>query len=270
MLGLGACMPAASAPVSSTAGASVPPSRSSTTSAMVTTTSVPTTTTVPHRLVVVGLGDSVMAGTACGCQPFIARYASALATREHGTARVENLGRAGLTVPGLMAQISATAGRRTLGAASVIVVTIGANDLTPLVGPWQDGACGDACVGDATARLSRPLAEVFRQIRSEAPHDARILVTTYWNVFEDGDVADGDFGAGFALWSDGVTGNANDQICIAARWVDATCVDLYLPFNGAGGKDPTPLLADDGDHPDAAGHALIAKTLLAATPAGSS
>ena len=58
----------------------------------------------------------------------------------------------------------------------------------------------------------------------------------------------------------------NARIEAAARSHGAVPVDLYAPFKGAGDVDPTPLLADDGDHPDAAGHALIARVLLAALP----
>ena len=44
-----------------------------------------------------------------------------------------------------------------------------------------------------------------------------------------------------------------------------TYVDIYTPFKGADGStDDTALLADDGDHPNAAGHQLIATALLAA------
>jgi len=43
-------------------------------------------------------------------------------------------------------------------------------------------------------------------------------------------------------------------------------VDLYSPFKGDGSKDPTSRLASDGDHPNSAGHQLIASALLADTP----
>jgi lysophospholipase L1-like esterase len=43
-------------------------------------------------------------------------------------------------------------------------------------------------------------------------------------------------------------------------------VDL-VPVFKPGGSDPTPLLADDGDHPNAAGVQATVRALLAATPA---
>ena len=92
-------------------------------------------------------------------------------------------------------------------------------------------------------------------------------MTTYWNVFEDGDVADRQRGPGFADWSDTVTVAANRAICATARTFGDTCVDLYAPFLSAdGNRNPTPLLSSDGDHPNAAGHDVIARALLAATP----
>ena len=273
LLGPVACTRAASAPATSPPSTSPPSTSAAPTSAVPATPAPvppgPATSTGSTRGLVVGLGDSVTAGTSCGCRPFIAQYAAALAARDHVATGAVNLGRSGLTIAGLTTQVAATETRRTLGTASVVVVTIGANDLAPLVGRWRDGDCDDECVRDATAGLAGPLDGVLSRVRAQVPGGAHLLVTTYWNVFEDGDVADGDYGPRFAQWSDTVTAQANSAICTAALQVHATCVDLYRSFNGAGGKDPTPLLADDGDHPNAAGHALIARDLLAATPSSS-
>ena len=57
---------------------------------------------------------------------------------------------------------------------------------------------------------------------------------------------------------------ANTAICSAARAVGATCVDLYAR-SWARSRNPTPLLSSDGDHPNAAGHDVIAAALLRAT-----
>jgi lysophospholipase L1-like esterase len=65
--------------------------------------------------------------------------------------------------------------------------------------------------------------------------------------------------------SDLLTRETNREIQAASVAVGATYVDLYQPFRGASGSDdPTALLADDGDHPDARGHQVIADALLAA------
>jgi lysophospholipase L1-like esterase len=97
---------------------------------------------------------------------------------------------------------------------------------------------------------------------------ARVLVTTYWNVFTDGDVARRAERPGYLAWSDALTRQANAAIAQVAATHGATLVDLYAPFKGDGSTDPTDLLAADGDHPDAAGTALISRTVLAAYEAG--
>jgi lysophospholipase L1-like esterase len=54
-----------------------------------------------------------------------------------------------------------------------------------------------------------------------------------------------------------------DAIDQAAPWDRATYVDLEAAFHSRG-TDVTGLLAGDGDHPNAAGHRLIARLLLRA------
>jgi lysophospholipase L1-like esterase len=68
-------------------------------------------------------------------------------------------------------------------------------------------------------------------------------------------------------WSRTVSRSANAAICAAARAGHATCVDTYRPFL-AGDGEPDEYLSDDGDHPNAAGVALIVRRLVAATPVG--
>lgn len=229
------------------------------------TASPATPITTPGPGLVVGLGDSVTAGTACGCTTFVDLYAAGLAERQRRPVRAVNLGKPGLSSVGLAQQLGATPARSQLAHADTVVVTIGANDLVPLVRTWQEGGCPQTCVAPAVSVMRGHLGNALAVLRTDLPPDARVLVTTYWNVFEDGDVADREYGDGFAGWSDAVTRSANAAICAAAAGADDRCVDLYDPFEGAGDRNPTALLADDGDHPNAAGHRLIAATLLAAS-----
>lgn len=216
---------------------------------------------------VVGLGDSVTAGTGCACTPFIVRYAALLAARDHVTVSPANHGVAGLTTASLATQLAGTSVRQQVSRAQRIVVTIGANDLSTLVTAWSTHTCPASCVEPVVAAMGTGLAHDLELLRSLRAPGAQVLVTTYWNVYEDGDVADQLRGPGFAAWSDQVTKAADATICGAARRAGDHCVDLYEPFEGAdGGADPTSLLADDGDHPNAAGHDVIARALLAATP----
>ena len=57
--------------------------------------------------------------------------------------------------------------------------------------------------------------------------------------------------------------NKGHEAAVAAHEAGATYVDLYRPFQDRRGG-PTGLLADDGDHPSARGHALTAEVLMAA------
>jgi lysophospholipase L1-like esterase len=92
-----------------------------------------------------------------------------------------------------------------------------------------------------------------------------VLVTGYWNVFEDGAVARDSFPDVGVRATRRLTRLANAAIQQDARATGATYVDLYAPFNGPVSRgDTTRLLAADGDHPNAAGQALIAQRLVAA------
>ena len=104
----------------------------------------------------------------------------------------------------------------------------------------------------------------FRDAAKASPrdHPATILWASYWNVFEDGDVGRAKNGESYQSWSDRLTRATNAQICDAAQRAGATCVDLYSPFKGDGSKDPTSWVAADGDHPNSAGHQLIASALV--------
>jgi lysophospholipase L1-like esterase len=216
--------------------------------------------------VVVGLGDSVTAGSACGCTTFVDLYAAMLHQRSGRTAAAANFGKPGLTSTGLSEQLADPQVRAQLAKATLVVVTIGANDLEPLIGRWQAAGCDASCVDPATTAMGANVSTALAQVRAAASPRTRVLVTNYWNVFEDGDVGEQDYGKAFHAWSDGVTRSANDHICAAAAAAGDTCVDIYEPFEGAGDRNPTALLAGDGDHPNAAGHQLIAEALIQADP----
>nr|WP_238338150.1 SGNH/GDSL hydrolase family protein [Pedococcus badiiscoriae] len=221
----------------------------------------------PAPLSVVGLGDSVTAGSNCACASFVERYGTMLAARDGRPVTTTNLGVPGLTTASLAQQLSEPAPSAAVAAADTVLVTIGANDLSALEDQWDSGGCDAACQGPAVAAMASRLAPDLARIKALGHPGQRVEVTTYWNVFEDGDVADQQRGSGFADWSHGVTMAANQAICAAAQSFGDICVDLYVPFLSADGtRNPTPLLADDGDHPNAAGHDVIARALLDATP----
>lgn len=234
-------------------------------------------TTASKPVTVVGLGDSVTAGGHCDCTTFIDGLATALSARDHRPTAAINLGVDGLTAAGLLQQLQDAAVSRSVAAGDVVVITVGANDLQPAFDLWaqtepngndiDQGRCGDGCADTTLDAVGADVGAVVarvRQLRSGRP--TRILVTDYWNVFEDGAIAMADRGPAYLRWSDTLTRRLNKRTCAAAAAWGATCVDLYAPFKGDGTADPTALLTDDGDHPDARGNALISQVLLAATP----
>ncbi|GAB3623589.1 hypothetical protein GCM10027418_16720 [Mariniluteicoccus endophyticus] len=200
-------------------------------------------TGAPTRLVT--LGDSVPAGTACDCDDFGKVLAADLATSDGG-ATVVNHGRPGATTATLLAQLDDEDVRRDLTTATVVTVTIGANNLS--VDDAADPAPKDAVL---RAELARALAEVKQQ----APH-ARILVTNYWNVSKVGAVA-APLGPDYARDAETVTQVVNAAVRDSAREAAVRFVDMERAYVIAS-LDVTTLLAADGDHPNQRGHEVIA------------
>lgn len=231
----------------------------------------------PKEVNVLGLGDSVTAGSQCGCTPFVQQLAKLLADRDQVPTTATNLGVGGLTSVGLMQMLDDPATRQSVAAADIVVITIGANDLLPALSWWDAGSaspatqrdCGGACDSATLDAVGAQVAGVIARVQwLRGGRPTTVLVTDYWNVFVDGAAGLASRGTGYLAWSGELTDRLNSRICAAAQVQNATCVDLRGPFDGNGTKDPTALLAADGDHPDAAGHTLIADQLLAALPAG--
>ncbi|HET9656320.1 MAG TPA: SGNH/GDSL hydrolase family protein [Kineosporiaceae bacterium] len=222
---------------------------------------------------VVGLGDSVTSGANCACTPFVQRYADLTGQLLGRPVRAQDLGVPGLTSEGLLDQLQdgSDTGQSVAGA-DIVVVTIGANDAAASLQSWSDGTCGQACFDARAARIRGNVQQILERIlQLRAGRPTQILVTTYWNVVEDGAVARQEYSDGYLQVSDALTRQVNGALCDAVKAAtdgqtspsgELVCVDLYAPFKGGGDQDPTALLSSDGDHPDAAGHELIAHTLL--------
>lgn len=216
---------------------------------------------------VVALGDSVTAGTACGCTSFPTLYQRGLAEKTGLKVELDDRGESGATTTDVLDDLGSDGGRSVAGA-DVVLVTIGANDFADVADDVENGTCGTdvACAQDDLAGLRTHLTTLMTTIRTlRDGRPTAVLVTGYWNVFEDGDVADADYTAAGTRQSDTLTKQVNAVEESVAKAGGGTYVDLYAPFKGeAGEKDPTALLADDGDHPDADGHQVIARALLTA------
>jgi len=214
---------------------------------------------------IVGLGDSVMAADLCGCASFLSRYADALGRQRGVTLRTVNLGTDGLTAADLVERLRTDpTTQAAVRQARIIVLTVGANDLEGALDTFgAQTACPDACVAAAVGPMRRDLDDVVSEIHHLRPSDARLIVTTYWNVFAVGTLANTTYGEGYAQFSRQITSSANAAICAVAASHDDTCVDLWSTL-GEPAEQPGNLLPD-GDHPNDAGNALISSALLAAS-----
>ena len=222
----------------------------------------------PSAHAVLAFGDSVPAGAACGCSSFPAVYGSLLRLRTDAPVTVDNEAVNGLDTKGLLAQLREPRVKTAVRRSDVFLLTIGANDFADQHDRVVAGNCvGETatdCVSDELASMRVHLVHILAEIRAlRAGRPASVLVTGYWNVFEDGQVGRHVGGAAGLQASIGLTRRVNDAISSVSRSVGARYVDLFEPFQSHGGAIDS-LLAPDGDHPDAAGHELIASKLLEA------
>jgi len=199
----------------------------------------------PPVPVVVTLGDSVPAGTACGCEPFPAQYARA----QH--AIDVNLAEAGYTAADVLAQMPADT--PALANAAEVVIMVGANDLATAFADEDPYA-------PAAATMRADVVATITAIERIRP--VPVIVLGYWNVVLDGQVGAQMYGPAGMRDAAEATRYANEALQAAARQSGAQFVPTAPAFHGTGGQqDATALLASDGDHPNAAGHAAIAALL---------
>lgn len=212
----------------------------------VTSGSMPVPVAAPAGVpVVVTLGDSVPAGTACDCDPFPTLYAKAQ------RAVSENLAQAGYTSADVKAQVPGV--RAALAGADLLVLMIGANDLAEA---FDDGTS----YGDAADTMRDNVVATIGEV--EAIRAMPVVVLGYWNVVKDGQVGFSAYGKSGMQQAMSATDFANDGLVVAAGQTGATYISTEAAFHGSDGtQDPTNLLASDGDHPNAAGHAAIAALL---------
>ncbi len=204
-----------------------------------------------------------MTGHNCGCEGPM----NVLARKLHADLgrRIDstNLGVSGQTTRGLVRQLDRPETQRAVARADVIVLVSGANDLGKVEDRWQDGGCSFACFEPVVSAMGNRVGQILDKLRALPGGPSRTyLVMGYWGVFLDGDVAEEQEGSRFVDWAAGVTAAANLEIerqTIARRM---TYVDLVAPVKGAQGlDDPSPWLADDGDHLNAEGVELMAEAL---------
>lgn len=217
----------------------------------------------------VALGDSVTAAHACGCTGFPTRFGRDLTAATGIPVTVDTHGINGATATDALNASRQPTLHAELQSADVVVLTIGANDVEPLVSAVPDPARTAATaawqaqvqagVQDVSSSVDALLADL-----DASPRHPQVFVTGYWAVGLDGAVAESAYTPRQAAAQVQLTSEVNDALAAdAARHAD-TYVDLGPVFHGEDGTvDPTSLLAPDGDHPSALGHAAIAEALLA-------
>ena len=220
------------------------------------TANTPTTAGVRQNLVV--LGDSVASGYGCSCGGFAADLAKA-----NGPAALTNDAENGLTSAGLLAELSSPMLQAALASATVVTVTIGANDFDE--SQAANASCVNAtCYAATLETMTTAITQITSRISQLTKPGSTVVLTGYWNVFLDGAVGAGN-GANYVATSDALTRQVNASIAQIASQQHMLYADVYTPFKGDGSHDDTALLVSDGDHPNAAGHLLIAAAIAAAS-----
>jgi len=209
--------------------------------------------------VVVALGDSVPYGTRCGCTPYPQDSAADLATAIHARIRTYNDSVPGYRTSGVLGQLlSNPAAMAHVRAANLVEIEIGANDISYGSGCGSSVACYRPRSSQAMTNLGRIVARV-RQLRAGRP--TTIVLLGYWSVWLGGRYAT-QRGTAYVNAAAALTRAENTAILGIARRTGSLYVDLRTAFRGPNDAyDETHLLASDGDHPNAAGHARIGQAL---------
>lgn len=208
----------------------------------------------------VSLGDSVPAGARCGCTAFPLQYAAEVARHTGRAVRMTNDAVSGATSTTVLRQLGTTSVRSAVRASGTALVMVGANDFAgAFTRVLRHEQRADAAFPPVATRVRTNVTRIIRILRQLHP-GIRVLVANYWNVVKDGRVGRLAYGAWGVQKAAQATTYADRALGWAAHDAGAILVSTYVPFKGVHGTiDPTSLLASDGDHPNARGHAVIAR-----------
>jgi lysophospholipase L1-like esterase len=220
----------------------------------------------------VSLGDSVTSGAGChDCVSYPVLFGKETTAKTKIPVTVINLGVNGQTSSGLLSSLSDTStAAKDVQKTDLVTITIGANDFNAALPAYQAGKCGGAdglgCFANTMSPLRTNLTAILKRVRTlRGRKPTAIRVTDYWNMFQDGAVAIREDGTAYQRDTTLLTVLVNGVIQDVCRAEHVKFVDLFVPFKGhVGDKDPTPLLASDGDHPSQAGNQEIADALAQA------
>jgi acyl-CoA thioesterase-1 len=225
---------------------------------------------VPKSPTVVALGDSVPAGLRCECTTFVQAYGAAIAAARGAGATVHNEAVPGATSADVLEQLDSDDVESEVRAATTVLIMVGANDFVDSFQTVSEGGVTAANGYSAVANtVQANVTAIVKRVRALSEGPVHIVVLDYWNTKADGAVARESYSAGQNFAAAWATWYANRALRLAALATRAWYVSTFAAFKGSHGRqDPTRLLGDDGDHPNAAGHRLIAGALTAVLPAG--
>lgn len=208
----------------------------------------------------VALGDSLATGAGAR-QGYAERFAQLLDTSLDEPLVFDNLARDGWTSADLLDAVREDAAFvRALGAADVVTLDIGGNDLLRAQRQVLDGTCGgDACLHATVDEFRANWDAVVAEVREVTGDDVRLLTMDLYNPFVAGLES-----LGLLDRLEPFLDAVNHHIAASAGAQDLSVVPVRAAFNGEGGReDPVVrgLIAADGVHPSDDGHALVAELL---------
>jgi lysophospholipase L1-like esterase len=186
--------------------------------------------------------------------------ASALDVPDTREVKATNDAVGGFTSADLLKQLSSDADVVSdVANADVIEIEVGANDV------GYSGACGTSvgCYQPMITATQSNLDQIVARVRKLTEgRPVLLILLDYWSVWLGGRYA-ADEGPQYVDAAADVTDKINTVVRQTAANTDSGYVDLRAAFKGPDyDSDETRYLATDGDHPNAAGHRVIADAVV--------